>query len=134
MLLTRGKTTDSSEKRINLLIEGFNNKIETEIKERKYYVTILEPNESVDVDKNNLKKATKTLFSSVNTHISNDIILYFKKLEKLTPFSSIPKAFHSAWKFHSYKRNKFAVDRLASEVVQPIAQNTISNIFGIRDQ
>ncbi len=122
------------EKRINLLIEEFTNKVEIEIKERKYQVATPEPSEPVNVDKNNLKNASKILFSSTNSHISDDIILHFKELEKLIPFSSTPKAFHSAWELRTNNLNKFAADRLASEGAQLIPENKISNIFGIRDQ
>ena len=122
------------EKRINSLIDEFNDKVEAEIKEGEYQVATPEASEPVNVDKNNLKNASKILFSSSNSHITDDIILHFNELEKLIPFSSTPKAFHSAWELRTNNLNKFAAGRLASEGAQLIPENKISNIFGIRDQ
>lgn len=122
------------EKRINSLMDEFSNKVRTEIKEKKYQVATPEPSEPVWVGKKQIKDASKILFSSSKSSISEDIILHFKELEKLIPFCSTPNAFHSAWYLRSNNLNKFAADRLANEGAQLIPQNTISNIFGIRDQ
>lgn len=108
--------------------------MKTEIKEGKYQVATPEPSKPVLVGEKQINNSLKILFSSSKSPITDDIILHFKKLERLIPFSSTPNAFHSAWYLRSNNLNKFAADRLASEGAQPILQNKISNIFGIKDQ
>ena len=125
---------DIFEKRINSLIDEFSNKVKTEINEGKYQVATPEPSKPVLVGQKQINNSLKTLFSSSKSQITDDIILHFKKLERLIPFSSTPNAFHSAWYLRSNNLNKFAADRLASEGAQLIPLNKISNIFGIRDQ
>ena len=122
------------EEKINSLVEEFSNKAKTEINDGKYQISTPEPSEPVDVNKEKVKKSLNTLFSSSNSSLTDDIVLHFKKLEKLIPFSSTPKAFHSAWDLRSKNLNKFAADRLANEGAQLIPHNTISNIFNTIDQ
>jgi len=122
------------EEKINSLVEEFSNKAKTQINDGKYQVATPEPSEPVDVNGIKIKRSLKILFSSSKSLITEDIILHFKELERLIPFSSTPKAFHSAWDLRSKNLNKFAADRLANEGAQLIPMNAISNIFGIRDQ
>ena len=112
----------------------FSDKVKTEIKEGKYQVATPEPTKPVNVGKNQIKNVSKILFSPSKSSIAKDIILHFKELERLIPFCSTPKAFHSAWKLRSKTLNKYTADRLANEGAQLIPQNKISNIFSIRDQ
>jgi hypothetical protein len=122
------------EEKINSLVEEFSNKAENEINSGKYNVATPQPSKPVIVNALKIKSALKILFSSSKSSLTEDIVLHFKELERLIPFSSTPKAFHSAWDLRSKNLNKFAADRLANEGAQLIPLNSISNIFGIRDQ
>ena len=122
------------EEKINSLVEEFSYKVKTEISHREYQVSTPEPSQPVNVNDSNINSALRILFSSSGSSLTEDIVLHFKELERLIPFSSTPKAFHSAWDLRSKNLNKFAADRLANEGAQLIPLNSISSIFGIRDQ
>ena len=83
-----------------------------------------------NVNQNMIKNALKKICPKGKSKvITSDFITHYQNLEKLIPFCSSPKSFHSAWDLRSEILNKYDADRLVNEGAQIIPLNKNERLF-----
>jgi len=123
------------EERLANSTTDFNKKALSEIKDHDYKIPVTKStHKTVRVKKSQISNSLKTITSSKNTKLIDDVKSHFDSLEQYIPFCSSPKSFQSAWALRSEILTRDAANRLVNEGAQMVPVNKKSRIFKTDEQ